>query len=122
MEKYIKTFTIGIKCCIMCAYAIVIVPISAQQIKMIGGMNMVNYNNGRFIFKFDLNNHKLSAVYDSKYEAEYTLDHVAFEQVFEIAVKSLETEVAKELRTRLKAEPKYANKISRILYNRENNK
>ena len=83
---------------------------------------MVNYNNGRFIFKFDLNNHKLSAVYDSKYEAEYTLDHVAFEQVFEIAVKSLETEVAKELRTRLKAEPKYANKISRILYNRENNK
>ena len=83
---------------------------------------MVSYNSGRFMFKFSPENKKLYAVFDSKYEAEYPLGHIAFEQVFKLAVKSLDDEAAKELQKRLKDEPRYSKVISRMLYKREYHK
>ena len=65
---------------------------------------MVKYNRGRFIFKFSPEDKNLCAVFDSKYEAEYAIGHIAFEQVFEMAVKSLDDESAKELEKSLKGE------------------
>ena len=81
---------------------------------------MVNYNSGRFMFKFSPKDNKLCAVFDSKYEVEYAIDHIAFEQVFDMAVKSLDDESAKNLKNRLKEEPRYSKYISRMLFKREN--
>lgn len=81
---------------------------------------MVNYNCGRFMFKFSPEDKKLCAVFDSKYEAEYALGHIAFEQVFEMAVNSLDNESAVDLKKRLKDEPRYSKFISRMLYKRDN--
>lgn len=83
---------------------------------------MVKYNRGRFIFKFSPEDKNLCAVFDSKYEAEYIIGHIAFEQVFEMAVKSLDDESAKELEKRLKGEPRYSKVIQRMLYKRKYHK
>ncbi len=83
---------------------------------------MVTYNRGRFIFMFDPITEKLSAVYDTNYDAAYTASHPAFIQVFKIAIETLDMEALEELKKKFEDEPKYSQAISKLIYERNNQK
>lgn len=79
---------------------------------------MISYNEGRFIFKFDPNSKKLCGVYDSKYEVEYSVGTISFDDAFKFAVGTLPVKAAKELKERLKNEEKYVEVISAVISNK----
>ena len=76
------------------------------------------YNSGRFLFMFDPISGKMSAIYDENYEAVYTVEHPAFEQVYEAAAETLKDDAILELKEKLKSEPTYVRVLEKVRYNR----
>ena len=86
---------------------------------MIGGVKMVpDYNKGRFIFMFDSGTRKFFKIYDTKYQKPYSVNSHAFATVFDAALESLNEKALKELKERMKDEPKYRDIISKVLESR----